>query len=572
VKLPLGTAAITWKKSPTGWGYKQADFNDLKTGCVMDIIETKIDKKSEAYRKNVESMQALSADLRQALNIAAKDRSQKALDREKNSGKLPALKKLELLLDKNTPFLEIAPLAAKDMYGGKIHRAGLLAGIGVVEGKECAISINDATIKGGSMYPISVKKGHRLQAISLENRLPTINLIDSAGAFLPLQSEIFPDLWHGGRSFYNQAMKSKLGIPQIAAVMGLCTAGGAYGVAMCDEIVHVKGHGAIFLGGPPLVKAATGEEVTADELGGADLHCIESGVSDYIAEDDNDAIVQIRKIVKNLPQKEKTKLSMMDPEPPLYDPQELYGIVSPDLSKSFDIREVIARIVDRSEFLEFKELYGTTMVCGWAHIHGYPIGILGNNGILFSESALKATQFIQICDKRKIPLLFLQNITGFMIGKVYEQGGITKNGHKMVNAVSTASVPKFTVIVGASFGAGNYAMCGRAYSPRFLWMWPNAQIGVMDGEQAAGVLVSITNEQNKRLGKPTLTDEEVQSIVDPVVENAIKEGNAYYSTARLWDDGVIDPVKTRDVLGLSISAALNAPIRDDVHGHGIFRM
>ena len=538
----------------------------------MDIIETKIDKNSETYRKNMESMQALSADLRQALKIAAGDRSQKALDREKNSGKLSALKKLELLLDKNTPFLEIAPLAAKDMYGGKIHRAGLLAGIGVVEGKECAISINDATIKGGSMYPISVKKGLRLQAISLENRLPTINLIDSAGAFLPLQSEIFPDLWHGGRTFYNQAMKSKLGIPQIAAVMGLCTAGGAYGVAMCDEIVHVKGHGAIFLGGPPLVKAATGEEVTADELGGANLHCIESGVSDYIAEDDADAIVQIRKIVKNLPQKEKTKLSMMDSEPPLYDPKELYGIVSPDLSKSFDIREIIARIVDRSEFLEFKELYGTTMVCGWAHIHGYPVGILGNNGILFSESALKATQFIQICDKRKIPLLFLQNITGFMIGKVYEQGGITKNGHKMVNAVSTASVPKFTVIVGASFGAGNYAMCGRAYSPRFLWMWPNAQIGVMGGEQAAGVLVSITNEQNKRLGKPPLTEEEIQSIVDPVVENAIKEGNAYYSTARLWDDGIIDPAKTRDVLGLSISAALNAPIRDDVHGHGIFRM
>ena len=538
----------------------------------MDVIETKIDKNSETYRKNLESMGALSADLRKAFKMAAEDRSQKALDREKKSGKLPALKKLELLLDKNTPFLEIAPLAAKDMYGGKIHRAGLLTGIGVVEGKECAISINDATIKGGSMYPISVKKGHRLQAVALENRLPTINLIDSAGAFLPLQSEIFPDLWHGGRSFYNQAMKSKLGIPQIAAVMGLCTAGGAYGVAMCDEIVHVKGHGAIFLGGPPLVKAATGEDVTADELGGANLHCIESGVSDYIAEDDTDAIVQIRKIVKNLPRKEKTKLSMMDPEPPLYDPNELYGIVSPDLSKSFDIREVIARIVDRSEFLEFKELYGTTMVCGWAHIHGYPVGILGNNGILFSESALKATQFIQICDKRKIPLLFLQNITGFMIGKVYEQGGITKNGHKMVNAVSTASVPKFTVIVGASFGAGNYAMCGRAYSPRFLWMWPNAQIGVMGGEQAAGVLVSITNEQNKRLGKPPLTDEEVQSIVDPVVENAIKEGNAYYSTARLWDDGIIDPAKTRDVLGLSISAALNAPIRDDVHGHGIFRM
>lgn len=538
----------------------------------MDIIETKIDKNSEAYQKNVESMQALVADLRAELKKAAADRSQKALDREKSSGKLPAMKKLELLLDKNTPFLEISPLAAKDMYDGRIYRAGLLAGIGMVEGKECMISINDATIKGGSMYPLSVKKTLRLQTISMENRLPSINLLDSAGAFLPMQSEIFPDLWNGGRTFYNQATQSKMGIPQIAAVMGLCTAGGAYGVAMCDEIVHVKGHGAIFLGGPPLVKAATGEKVTADELGGANLHCLESGVSDYIAEDDADAIAQIRKIVKNLPQNEKSKLSMQEPEPPLYNPEELYGIVSPDLSKSFDIREVIARIVDRSEFIEFKELYGSTMVCGWANIHGYPVGILGNNGILFSESALKATQFIQICDKRKIPLLFLQNITGFMIGKAYEQGGITKNGHKLVNAVSTASVPKFTVIVGASFGAGNYAMCGRAYSPRFLWMWPNAQIGVMGGEQAAGVLVSITNDQNKRLGKPPLTEEEEAAIVTPVVEAALKEGNAYYSTARIWDDGIIDPAKTRDVLGLAISAALNAPIRDDVYGHGIFRM
>ena len=538
----------------------------------MDIIESKIDKNSDEYQKKFESMQVLVADLRQELKKAAEDRSQKALDREKSSGKLPAMKKLELLLDKNTPFLEIAPLAAKDMYDGRIYRAGLLSGIGMVEGKECMISINDATIKGGSMYPLSVKKTLRLQTISMENRLPSINLLDSAGAFLPMQSEIFPDLWNGGRTFYNQATQSKMGIPQIAAVMGLCTAGGAYGVAMCDEIVHVKGHGAIFLGGPPLVKAATGESVTADELGGANLHCLESGVSDYIAEDDADAIAQIRKIVKNLPQNEKSKLSMQEPEPPLYDPKELYGIVSPDLSKSFDIREVIARIVDRSEFIEFKELYGSTMVCGWANIHGYPVGILGNNGILFSESALKATQFIQICDKRKIPLLFLQNITGFMIGKAYEQGGITKNGHKLVNAVSTASVPKFTVIVGASFGAGNYAMCGRAYSPRFLWMWPNAQIGVMGGEQAAGVLVSITNDQNKRLGKPLLTEEEEAAIVTPVVDAALKEGNAYYSTARIWDDGIIDPAKTRDVLGLAISAALNAPIRDDVYGHGIFRM
>ncbi|MBU3915858.1 methylcrotonoyl-CoA carboxylase [bacterium] len=538
----------------------------------MDVIETKIDKNSDTYKRNFEKMTALVEDLKSELKKAAEDRSPKAIERELQSGKIPAQKKLELLIDKNTPFLEISALAAKDMYDKKIHRAGYLAGIGIVEGREVCISINDATIKGGSSYPMSVKKGLRMQAISMENRLPSINLIDSAGAYLPMQSEIFPDLWHGGRVFRNQAMMSKMGIPQIAAVMGMCTAGGAYGVAMCDDIVHVKGHGAIFLGGPPLVKAATGEVVTADQLGGAELHCMESGVSDYIAENDEDAISIIRDIVKNLPKNEKSELTMTEPKPPIYDPQELYGIVSPDLTKPYDIREVIARTVDGSEFLEFKELFGSTIVCGWAHIHGYPVGILANNGILFSDSALKATQFIQLCDKRKIPLLFMQNINGFIIGKAYEQGGITKNGHKMVNAVSTASVPKFTMIVGASFGAGNYAMCGRGYSPRFLWMWPNAQIGVMGGEQAAGVLVSITNDQNERLGKPPLTKEEVQFITEPVVANALKEGNAYYSTARIWDDGIIDPVKTRDVLGLGISAALNAPIRDDVYGHGVFRM
>jgi 3-methylcrotonyl-CoA carboxylase beta subunit len=542
------------------------------SGTAMNVIETKIDKNSDQYKKNFEDMQALVGELQTELKRAADERSPKAIQREKESGKIPAKKKLELLLDKNTPFLEIAPLAAKGLYDGKIHKAGYFSGIGMVEGREVGISINDATIKGGSMYPMGVKKGLRMQTVCMENRLPVINLIDSAGAYLPLQSEIFPDLWDGGRTFFNQARLSKMGVPQIAAVMGLCTAGGAYGVAMCDEIVHVKGHGAIFLGGPPLVKAATGEEVTADELGGPNLHCIESGVSDYIAEDDEHAIQMIRQIVGNLPAADKAKLTMREPKPPLYDPEELYGIVSPDLSKPFDIREVIARMVDGSEFLEFKELFGSTMVCGWANIHGYPVGILGNNGVLFSDSALKATQFIQICDKRKIPLLFLQNITGFMIGKAYEQGGITKNGHKLVNAVSTASVPKFTVMVGASFGAGNYAMCGRAYSPRFLWMWPNAQIGVMGGAQASDVLVSITNDQNGRLGKPPLTKEEEEFIRQPVMENALKEGNAYHSTAELWDDGILDPAKTRDALGLGISAALNAPIRDDEYGHGIFRM
>ena len=538
----------------------------------MEVIESKVDVNSEGYKKNYKEMTALVEDLNKELDIAMNKRSQKAIDREKESGKIPAKKKLELLLDKNTPFLEIAPLAARGMYDGKVHKAGLITGIGIVGGKEVMVTINDATIKGGAGYPMSVKKGLRCQAIVMENRLPSVSLVDSAGAYLPLQSEIFPDIDDGGRMFYNQAMMSKMGIPQVVGVMGLCTAGGAYGVAMCDEIVHVKGHGAIFLGGPPLVKAATGEEVTANELGGPELHCSDSGVSDYYAEDDPHAIQIIRSIVKNLPANEKSKLSMAEPEPPLYDPKELYGIVSPDLTKPYDCREVIARIVDGSKFLEFKELFGSTLVTGWAHIHGYPVGILANNGILFSDSAQKATQFIQLCDKRKIPLLFLQNINGFIVGSQYERGGITKDGHKMVNAVSTASVPKFTVVIGASFGAGNYAMCGRAYSPRFMWMWPNAQIGVMGGEQAAGVLVTITNDQKERLGQPPMTDEEVAFVKGSVIENAHKEGSAYYATSQLWDDGIIDPVKTRDVLGLAISASLNAPIRDDDYGFGVFRM
>ncbi len=538
----------------------------------MEVIESKIDVHSEEYQKNYKEMTALVEDLNKELDIAMNLRSQKALDRQKESGKIPATKKLELLLDKNTPFLEIAPLAARGMYDGKVHKAGLITGIGIVEGKEVMVSINDATIKGGAGYPLSMKKGLRCQAIAMENRLPSVSLIDSAGAYLPLQSELFPDIVGGGRLFYNQALKSKMGIPQIAAVMGLCTAGGAYGVAMCDDIVHVKGHGAIFLGGPPLVKAATGEEVSANELGGPELHCSESGVSDYYAEDDQHAIQIVRSIVKNLPANEKSKLTMMEPEPPLYDPKELYGIVSPDLSKPYDCREVIARIVDGSRFLEFKEMFGSTIVTGWAHIHGYPVGILANNGILFSDSAKKATQFIQLCDKRKIPLLFLQNINGFIVGSQYERGGITKDGHKMVNAVSTATVPKFTVVVGASFGAGNYAMCGRAYSPRFMWMWPNAQIGVMGGEQAASVLVTISNDQRKRLGQPPLTEEEIEFIKGPVIENARKEGSPYYATSQIWDDGILDPVKTRDVLGLAISASLNAPLRDDTYGFGVFRM
>jgi len=538
----------------------------------MDVIQSRIDTSSDLFKKNYEAMEALVEDLRHEMKRAMEDRSEKAKNRLKESGKIPAQRKLDLLLDKNTPFLETSPLAGKDMYDGKVHKAGLITGIGIVEGREVFVSINDATIKGGAGYPISAKKGLRGQTICMENRLPSINLVDSAGAFLPLQSQMFPDIDGGGRIFYNQALMSKMGIPQIAAVMGLCTAGGAYGVAMCDEIVHVKGHGAIFLGGPPLVKAATGEEVTADQLGGANVHCMQSGLSDYIAEDDEDAIRIIRNIVNHLPPNEKTRLPMQPPTPPEYDPKEVYGIANQDPTLPYDCREIIARITDGSRFQEFKAGYGETLVCGWAHIHGYPVGILGNNGVLFSESALKATQFIQLTDKRGIPLVFLQNITGFIIGKAYEHGGITKNGHKMVNAVSTATVPKFTVIIGNSAGAGNYAMCGRAYSPRFLWTWPNTKIGVMGGEQAAGVLVSITNDQNKRLGKPPLTPEEEKAISDPVIAAAEKEGNAYYSTAHIWDDGIIDPAKTRDTLGLSISASLNAPIRDDVYGYGVFRM
>lgn len=538
----------------------------------MAVIESRINVNSDEFKVNRERMETLVTDLNREIEKAHNDRSQKALDRLKETGKLTVDKKLDLLLDRNTPFLEIAPLAAKDMYDGKIHGAGIRAGIGIVQGREVLVNVSDASIKGGAVYPMGVKKGLRLQTICMENRLPSVTLMDSAGAYLPMQSQIFPDANDGGRIFYNQAMMSKMKIPQITAVMGLCTAGGAYGVAMCDEIVHVKGHGAIFLGGPPLVLAATGEEVTPDELGGPDLHCAQSGVSDYYAEDDAHAIAILREIIGNLPKTEKARVTRKPVRPPVYDPRELYGIIPRNISTPYDIREALARMIDGSDFIEFKEMYGSTLVCGWAHIHGYPVGILANNGVLFPQSAQKATQFIQICDNREIPLLFVQNISGFIVGKNYEAGGVTKDGHKMVNAVSTASVPKFTLIAGASFGAGNYAMCGRGYSPRFLWMWPNAEIGVMGGEQAAGVLVTITNDQNARLGKPPLTPEEVAAITQPIIEKARSEGNAYYSTSRLWDDGVLDPAKTRDVLGMAISAALNAPIRDDAYGYGVFRM
>lgn len=538
----------------------------------MELIETGIDTSSQEYLENYQAMEALVKDLKGELEIARDDRPEKAQARLAQQNKLSVRQRLELLLDRNTPFLEIAPLAARGMYDKKVHGAGAVSGIGIVEGREVIVHANDPMIKGGTIYPMGVKKALRVQTVAMENRLPIINLVDSGGAYLPLQSEIFPDVDDGGRIFYNQAVISKMGIPQICGVMGLCTAGAAYIPAMSDEVVHVKGTGAIFLGGPPLVLAATGEEVTADELGGATVHCRDSGVSDYFAEDDAHCIEIIRQIVKNLPPSQKADIGMREPRPPLYDPRELYGIVPKSLHISYDVREVIARLVDGSEFLEFKARYGTTLVCGWASMHGYPVGILGNNGVLFSESSLKATQFIQICDKRGIPLVFLQNITGYIVGREYERFGITKDGHKMVNAVATATVPKFTVIIGASFGAGNYGMCGRAYSPRFLWMWPNAQIGVMGGEQAADVMVTVKNDQLAREGKPPLSEEVVGQIREPILTSAEREGNAYYSTANMWDDGILDPATTRDVLGLAISASLNAPIRHDVHGYGIFRM
>ncbi|MEW6138307.1 MAG: carboxyl transferase domain-containing protein [Thermodesulfobacteriota bacterium] len=538
----------------------------------MEMIKSRIDTKGDEYKANYEAMEQKVAELRAELRKARDERSEKARKRNAELGKLPVQERLDLLLDRNTPWLEIAPLAARGMYDGKVHGAGSRAGIGVVHGREVLVHANDPMIKGGTVYPMGVKKTLRCQQICMENNLPMIMMVDSGGAYLPLQSEIFPDVDDGGRVFYNQAIMSKMNIPQITAVMGLCTAGGAYVPAMSDHVVHVTKTGAIFLGGPPLVLAATGEEVSAEDLGGAMVHCSESGVSDYFAEDDAHGIQILRDIVYMLPQAEKARVPTREPKPPDYDPKEIYGIVPRNLSTPYDVREIIARMVDGSEFLEFKALYGPTLVCGWAYIHGYQMGILGNNGVLFSDSSLKATQFISLCDRQGIPLLFLQNINGYIIGRDYERRGITKDGHKMVHAVSTATVPKFTVIVGASFGAGNYGMCGRAYSPRFLWMWPNAQIGVMGGEQAADVLITVKNNQLEREGQPPLSEEIADSIRKPIIQSAYNEGNAYYSTANLWDDGILDPASTRDVIGLAVSASLNAPLEGRNQGHGTFRM
>jgi acetyl-CoA carboxylase carboxyltransferase component len=535
----------------------------------MDTIESNINTSSKDYKENFKNYDRLVKDLKEKIAVAQKGGGEEKIKLHKSRNKMLARERIDALLDPDTPFMEFNSLAAYNMYKNKSPCAGIITGIGIVHGREVVIVANDATVTGGTYFPMTVKKHLRAQAIAIQNNLPCVYLVDSGGAFLPLQDEVFPDREHFGRIFYNQAIMSSRDIPQISAVMGSCTAGGAYVPAMSDESVIVKGNGTIFLGGPPLVKAATGEEVTSEELGGADVHCRKSGVSDHYAHDDPEAINITRNIVENLNRPEKTKLDIKKPEEPAYDPKEIYGIIPKDSRKPFDIREIIARVVDGSKFHEFKALYGQTIVCGFARIMGYPVGILANNGVLFSESALKGTHFIEMCGQRKIPLVFLQNITGFMVGKKYESGGIAKDGAKMVSAVATANVPKFTVIVAGSFGAGNYGMCGRAYEPRQLWMWPNARISVMGGEQAANVLLTVKKDQMWRKGKQ-LSKEEEKKITQPILNKYEEEGSPYYSTARIWDDGIIDPADTRMVLGLGISASLNAPIPD--WKPGVFRM
>jgi 3-methylcrotonyl-CoA carboxylase beta subunit len=535
----------------------------------MDALDSHLDTTSDDFERNRERMQGLADELSQRLAVARQGGGPKYLARHREQGKMPPRDRIAALLDPDTPFLELSALAANGMYDDEAPAAGIITGIGRVQGRECLIIANDATVKGGTYFPMTVKKHLRAQEIALQNALPCIYLVDSGGAFLPLQADVFPDREHFGRIFYNQAVMSAREIPQISAVMGSCTAGGAYVPAMSDEAIIVKGTGTIFLGGPPLVKAATGEEVTAEELGGADVHTRISGVADHFAEDDAHAIAIVRNIVENLRFEKEEPRTRIAPEEPLFDPKELYGVIPRDLRKPYDVREVIARIVDGSRFQEFKERYATTLVTGFAHLYGYKVGILANNGVLFSESALKATHFIELCNQRRIPLVFLQNITGFMVGKQYERGGIAKDGAKMVHAVANSTVPKFTVILGGSFGAGNYGMCGRAYSPRFLWMWPNARISVMGGEQAAGVLTTVNRDQLARTGKE-LSVEEERAIADPVLAKYEEEGSPYYSTARLWDDGVIDPADTRKVLGLGLSIAYNAAIDDP--RFGVFRM
>ncbi|HEX9211649.1 MAG TPA: carboxyl transferase domain-containing protein [Bradyrhizobium sp.] len=532
-------------------------------------LHSSIDPSSSDFARNSEAMRGLVADLRDKLSQVAGGGGEASRNRHTSRGKMLARQRVDLLVDPGTSFLELSPLAAHGLYGGDVHSASVVTGVGRISGRECVIVANDATIKGGTYYPMTVKKHLRAQDIARQNNLPCVYMVDSGGAFLPLQDEIFPDERHFGRIFYNQAQMSSQGIPQIAIVMGSCTAGGAYVPAMSDESIIVRNQGTIFLGGPPLVKAATGEVVSAEELGGADVHSRQSGVTDHYAQNDAHAIGIARRIAGTLKPSTRPSLNMHPPREPLFAAEEIYGVVPVDGRKPFDVRDIIARIVDGSEFDEFKKLYGTTLVCGFAHVWGYPVGIIANNGILFSESSLKGAHFIELCCQRGIPLVFLQNITGFMVGKKYEAGGIARDGAKLVTAVATASVPKFTVVIGGSYGAGNYGMCGRAYSPRFLWMWPNARISVMGGEQASMVLSQVRRDNIEDKGD-SWSKEEEDKFRAPIRAQYESQGHPYYATARLWDDGVIDPADTRLVLGLGLSAASNAPIEPTKFG--LFRM
>ena len=535
----------------------------------MAVIRSSVDTRGDAFKENDRAMRAVVDDLRAKVTEVKLGGPEASRQRHVSRGKLLPRDRVRGLLDPGAPFLELSQLAAYGMYGGEVPAAGIITGIGRVSSQECVVVANDATVKGGTYYPITVKKHIRAQEIARQNNLPCVYLVDSGGANLPNQDEVFPDREHFGRIFFNQANMSARGIPQIAVVMGSCTAGGAYVPAMSDESIIVKGQGTIFLGGPPLVKAATGEVVTAEELGGADVHTRVSGVADHFAQDDAHALATARRIVANLNRAKHVAMPTRKPVPPLYDPAEIYGIVPSDVRKPYDVREVIARIVDGSELDEFKALYGPTLVCGFAHIHGYPVGIIANNGILFSESALKAAHFIELCCQRGIPLVFLQNIAGFMVGKKYEAGGIARDGAKMVTAVASANVPKFTVIIGGSYGAGNYAMCGRGYDPRLMWMWPNSRISVMGGEQAASVLAQVRRDNIEARGEKWPADEE-EKFKAPIRAQYESQGHPYYASARLWDDGVIDPAETRMALGLGISASLNAPVEPT--RFGVFRM
>ncbi|NKB62391.1 MAG: methylcrotonoyl-CoA carboxylase [Gammaproteobacteria bacterium] len=535
----------------------------------MPILQSAVVPDSREFGVNAAAMEPVVDDLRTKIFGIALGGNEKARQKHLERGKLLPRQRISQLLDTGSPFLEFSQFAGWELYGGGIAAGGIITGIGRVAGLECVIVANDATVKGGTYFPITVKKHLRAQEIALQNNLPCIYLVDSGGAFLPLQDEVFPDREHFGRIFYNQANMSAAGIPQIAVTMGSCTAGGAYVPAMCDESIIVRETGTIFLGGPPLVKAATGEIVSAQDLGGAEVHGKTSGVVDHIANDDQHALGIARNIIGHLNRPKRADLQTRPPEEPIYPAEQLYGIIPADKHRPFDIREVIARVVDGSVLDEFKSQYGTTLVCGFAHIHGYPVGIVANNGILFSESSLKGAHFVELCSQRKIPLVFLQNVTGFMVGQKYEAGGLAKDGAKMVTAVACAKVPKFTVVIGGSFGAGNYAMCGRAFGARFLWMWPNARISVMGGEQAASVLTQVKGDALEAGGQ-SWTEEQKAEFMAPIENQYETQGHPYYSSARLWDDGIIDPIDTRTVLGLGISAALNAPIESTQFG--VFRM